>query len=90
VRSRNGIALGPAEMRLRAPDALAPCPNQRGIEGVADEVEYRAGRRKEKIAARQAPGVDKRQTRRDVQSSLSGANRTPRSSRISPSRLNSE
>jgi hypothetical protein len=49
------------------------------------QFEYRARAGKKQIAARQAPRILERQRGRDVQSSLSGAMRMPRSSRISPS-----
>ncbi|MGC2031081.1 MAG: hypothetical protein WA642_13770, partial [Steroidobacteraceae bacterium] len=58
------------------------------IDGGVNDFENRARTGKEEIAAGEAPRIGERQIGRR-QSSLSGAMRTPRSSRIRPSKLKS-
>ena len=83
--SRDGLASGPIETESGARDPCAPTCNQAVIAMLPGQFEYRARAGKKQIAARQAPRILERQRGRDVQSSLSGAMRMPRSSRISPS-----
>src|SRR5512135_1979856 len=75
----------PAEMTARPIDACAPARKQAFIELDAAHLEHRTGAGEEQVAAGQASRVVEGQTELDVQSSASGAKRTPRSSRIRPS-----
>jgi hypothetical protein len=66
-------------------DSRAPAFEQRHVDLDADDFEDRPGAGKEQVAAGQTAGIIERQGQLDVQSSVSGARRTPRSSRIIPS-----
>src|SRR5579863_3491334 len=80
--------VGPSQPRSGALDMRAPGFEEGVIEACLDNFENRARTGKEEIAAGEATRIGERQLGRR-QSSLSGAMRTPRSSRIRPSRLKS-
>jgi len=89
VRPRGQRRFAPAEVGAGTGDALAPAFQERGVGRHANDFEHRTGVRKEKIGAGQAARIGVGQGGRGIQSSISGAIRMPRSSRIRPSRLKS-
>src|ERR1700691_4706467 len=86
--ARDGPVAEPAQPRTRPMNPCAPGREQGIIVG-HDYLEHRPRGSKKQIAAGEAPRILKGQLERRAQSSLSGAMRIPRSSRISPSRLKS-
>src|SRR5258708_13373126 len=88
--AHDGLAVGPPQPLGCAVNPRAPGGDQRIINGYVENLEHRPRGRKEQIAAHETPRILERQGARNVQSSLSGAMRMPRSSRMSPSRLNPE
>src|SRR5258708_5895002 len=86
--AHDGLAVGPSQPLGCAVNPRAPGGDQGIINGYVENLEHRPRGRKEQIAAHETPRILERQGARNVQSSLSGAMRMPRSSRMSPSRLN--
>src|SRR3984957_9746342 len=80
--------VGPSQPRSGALHMRAPGFEEGLIEACVENFENRARTGKEEIAAGEATRIGERQLGRR-QSSLSGAMRTPRSSRIRPSKLKS-
>ena len=77
----------PPQPFTRPRDAHLPAGNQRIVHDRARDFQHRARGREKQVGADQPPRGGERQRDRGVQSAASGANRTPRSSRMSPSRL---
>src|SRR5258706_1682788 len=87
--ARDGPAPGPSQTLGCAVNPHAPGGDQGIINGYGDSLEHRPRGRKEQIAAQETPRILERLGVRNVQSSISGAMRMPRSSGMNPSRLNS-
>ena len=87
--AHHGLRVAPTQPRAHLLDPHAPRGEKGIIDGYAN-FEHRPSRGKKQIGAREASRIVERQRELGVQSSLSGAIRTPRSSRINPSSLKSK